>query len=58
MPQEVEESYTVDSGGAVTVTISNLSAGYQRSYRLGRWSVPAEPLVPGKKKRARRAAKA
>lgn len=56
--QEVEEAYTVDSGGAVTVTISNLSAGYQRSYRLGRWSVPAEPLVPGKKKRARRAAKA
>lgn len=57
-PQEVEESYSVDSGGAVTVTISNLSAGYQRSYRLGRWSVPAEPLVPGKKKRLRRSAKA
>jgi molecular chaperone DnaK (HSP70) len=53
-PPEIEEAYSVDSGGAVTVVISNLSAGYQRTYRLGRWAVPAEPLVPGKKRRSRR----
>lgn len=53
--QEVEETYSVDSSGAVTVTISNLSAGYSKTYRLGRWAVPENPVVPGKK-RARRAA--
>jgi molecular chaperone DnaK (HSP70) len=55
---EIEEAYSVDSGGAVTVTISNRTANYRRSYRLGRWAVPAEPLVPGKKRRKRRAATA
>jgi molecular chaperone DnaK (HSP70) len=55
-PQEAEEAYSVDSSGAVTVTISNLSAGYAKSFRLGRWAVPQSPVVPGKK-RGRRAAK-
>ncbi|MCW5976518.1 MAG: Hsp70 family protein [Bryobacteraceae bacterium] len=56
--QEIEESYSCDAGGAVTVAISNLSARYRREYRLGRWSVPTEPLVPGKgKPRARKAAR-
>lgn len=50
MGQKIEESYSCDSGGAVTVTIANLSSGYRRTYRLGRWAAPAEPLVPGKRK--------
>ena len=51
--QNIQEAYAVDSSGAVTVTISNLTAGYDRSFRLGRWAVPQTPLVPGRK-RARR----
>ncbi len=53
--QEVRETYTCDAGGAVTVTIANLSSDYERSFRLGRWAVPGKPLVPGKRKK--RAAK-
>jgi molecular chaperone DnaK (HSP70) len=47
---EVVESYECDSAGAVTVTIANRTAGYDRSYRLGRWAVPQVPLLPGKKR--------
>lgn len=53
--QEIEETYTCDAGGAVTVRIANLTAGYERIYRLGRWAVPSEPIVPGKGKKARKA---
>ncbi len=49
--QEIEESYACDPAGAVTVTIENLTAGYRRSYRLGRWSAAGEPVVPGKRRR-------
>ena len=51
--EKVRESYRCDSGGSVTVTISNESAGYERSYRLGRWSVDSAPVVPGKEARPR-----
>jgi molecular chaperone DnaK (HSP70) len=51
LPGLIEEAYECDAGGAVTVTISNLSAGYKRSYRLGRWAVKGAPIVPGKTKR-------
>ena len=36
--QVIEERYTADSSGAVRVTISNRTAGYQRVYRLARWA--------------------
>ncbi len=36
--QWIEERYECDAGGAVSVTIANCSAGYSRTYRLGRWS--------------------
>jgi len=54
----IEEAYSCDTSGAVTVTISNLTAGYRRDYRLGRWAVKDEPVVPAAKKRraARKAA--
>ena len=58
--QEIVEAYSCDAGGAVTVTISNRTSDYKRTYRLGRWSVPSKPLVPGKRKgpRKRKATKA
>ena len=50
-PQEVEEKYECDSSGSVTVTISNRTVGYHRSFRLGRWAVPEEPITPAARKR-------
>jgi molecular chaperone DnaK (HSP70) len=45
----IEEKYSTDSSGAVTVTITNLTAGYTRQYRLGRWasqdSTPSKPRI-------------
>jgi molecular chaperone DnaK len=54
--QEIEELYSCDAAGGVSVTVSNLTAGYSREYRLGRWAASPEPIVPGRKK-SRRAAK-
>lgn len=50
--QEIEETYECDSGGAVTVRVANLSAGYEQSFRLGRWSMSGEPVRPGKRRPA------
>ncbi len=50
---EAEERYSCDSGGGVTVTISSLTGGYDRSYRLGRWSAEEAPIVPAKRKTAK-----
>ncbi len=36
--QQIEEKYSSDASGAVTVTITNRTAGYERQYRLGRWA--------------------
>ncbi len=46
--QQIEEKYSNDASGAVTVTITNLTAGYERQYRLGRWAAPGPPITPGK----------
>ncbi len=46
--QEIEEKYSSDANGAVAVTISNMTAGYQREYRLGRWASKAAPVVTAK----------
>ncbi len=40
----VEEAYTCDASGAVGVAIRSVTAGYERNYRLGRWS-SREPAV-------------
>jgi molecular chaperone DnaK (HSP70) len=50
--QQVKELYACDATGVVSVTIANLSAGYNRQYRLGRWSGGDAPIVPGRKKKA------
>ncbi len=49
--QEVEERYECDSGGALTVTIANRTAGYSRTYRLGRWSLDTKPVKPARKRK-------
>jgi molecular chaperone DnaK (HSP70) len=36
--QQIEEKYSSDASGTVTVTIANMTAGCQREYRLGRWA--------------------
>jgi molecular chaperone DnaK (HSP70) len=54
--QRIEESYTCDPAGSVVVTISNLTSGYEREYRLGRWSQKATVVKPSAKKRTRKAA--
>ena len=55
MEHDIEERYSIDASGTVTVTITNLTAGYNRQYRLGRWASKDEPVVPAKPRR--RAAK-
>lgn len=50
--QTVEESYICDASGTVQVAICNATAGYERTYRLGRWSSRTPSTVtPGKAKR-------
>ena len=46
--QEIEENYSIDASGTVTITISNRSAGYERSYRLGRWAAKDALVTPAK----------
>jgi len=53
--QEIEESYSCDSNGAVVVRITNLSENYHREYRLGRWNVLERRVVPGRPAKRRRA---
>jgi molecular chaperone DnaK (HSP70) len=53
--QEIEELYTCDAAGVVTVKIRNITTNYEREYRLGRWS-GKEPVVrPGARKRTQKA---
>ncbi|HBY63505.1 MAG TPA: Hsp70 family protein [Solibacterales bacterium] len=52
--QEIEERYRCDSSGTVTVTIANRTAGYSRSYRLGRWAGEDTRVAPARKKRIRK----
>ncbi|HZS54624.1 MAG TPA: Hsp70 family protein [Bryobacteraceae bacterium] len=44
--QRIEEQYECDSGGAIRVTIANQTAGYSRSYQLGRWSAQTKSVKP------------
>jgi molecular chaperone DnaK (HSP70) len=53
--QEIEESYSCDSNGAVVVRITNLSSGYHREYRLDRWNLLDRRVVPGRSAKRRRA---
>jgi len=44
--QQVQEVYECDSGGSITVTIGNQSAGYCRKYQLGHWSRKEQTVKP------------
>lgn len=44
--QTIEERYFADASGGVEVEIANLTSGFSRRYRLGRWSAEAAPLRP------------
>ena len=50
--REVEENYSCDASGTVTVTVANLAEGYSRRYRLGRWAAAHTPVAPGRKKKS------
>ena len=45
---EIEETYSIDASGTVTITIANLTADYERDYRLGRWASKDAPITPAK----------
>jgi molecular chaperone DnaK (HSP70) len=53
--QQIEERYSCDSTGMVTVTIRNLMSHYGRQYALGRWSGKSKVVKPPVKKRSRAA---
>jgi len=48
LEQEIAETYRCGAGGELEVEIANLSSGYRRRYRLGRWGAGSPPIVPGK----------
>ncbi len=53
--QEIEELYSCDSTGVVTVTIRNTVSHYGRQFKLGRWSGKSAVVRPSSQKRARKA---
>jgi molecular chaperone DnaK (HSP70) len=53
--QLIEEKYSCDAAGSVTVRISNLTAEYSREYRLARWAAATDAAIdPTQKRRPRR----
>lgn len=53
----VEETYTCDASGTITVTVSDTLANYSRQYKLGRWSSASPkdaPIIPGRARSKRR----
>lgn len=54
--QEIEELYECDSGGAISVTISNKTNGFLRTFKLGRWSHDSKPLKPANRRSKKAAA--
>lgn len=57
--QQIEELYQCDSGGSISVAISNRTAGYSKDFRLGRWSQEPQQIKPvrGRKKESKASAK-
>ncbi|HYZ84342.1 MAG TPA: Hsp70 family protein [Bryobacteraceae bacterium] len=54
--QLIEEQYECDARGGVRVVIRNRTAGYEQEFRLGRWTAPPEPIVPGRRRHNNRPA--
>jgi molecular chaperone DnaK (HSP70) len=53
--QEIEELYTCDPAGAVTVKIRNVTSNYEREFRLGRWRAKEPMARSGTRTRTHRA---
>src|SRR5580692_3276753 len=53
--QEIEEHYSCDAAGVVTVAIRNLTSHYGREFRLGRWSGKTAVVSPKQRKRVKKA---
>jgi molecular chaperone DnaK (HSP70) len=53
--QEIEEHYSCDAAGVVTVAIRNLTSHYGREFRLGRWSGKTAVVSPKIRKRVKKA---
>jgi len=49
----VEERYTCDANGTITVDICDTSANYSRKYKLSRWSAKQAQITPGRTSRLR-----
>lgn len=48
--QAIEERYSVDASGVVGVRIANRTAGYERIYKLAKWSDKAAAVNPARPK--------
>jgi molecular chaperone DnaK (HSP70) len=53
--QEIEEHYSCDAAGVVTVAIRNLTSHYGREFRLGRWSGKTAVVSAKPRKRVKKA---
>ena len=53
--QQIEELYSCDAAGGVTVTIRNLTSDYERRFKLGKWSGKPAVVLPSARGRARKA---
>ena len=49
--QSIEELYECDSGGSITVTISNKTTGSSRAYRLGKWLTNTKSIKPAARRK-------
>jgi molecular chaperone DnaK (HSP70) len=49
--QAVQESYSCDAGGALTLTITNETDGHSRRFQLGSWAGTSKPIRPGREAR-------
>jgi molecular chaperone DnaK (HSP70) len=51
--QLIEERYSCYASGTVEVQISNKTLNDARTFRLGRWGAHTEPVIPGRKRKAK-----
>lgn len=51
--QEIAEVWVCDSNGSVEVQLANRTSGFEKRFRLGRWSSATASIAPAKVKRRR-----
>jgi molecular chaperone DnaK (HSP70) len=50
--QSIQELYECDSSGSISVKISNESAGYSKTYKLGQWAKEQKPVKAARRGKA------